>query len=109
MRKMLLVFSLAALMSSGGCGPAKPMSESEFRGFCYQSSGNPESSCDTLSLCNEYLPVIEIRETSLAQCLEQCGAVFKPQAVRFVLKGCSTAAANAKAWCERYCRTNYSQ
>ena len=106
---MLFASFAAALLLSGGCGPVRPMTESEFKGFCYQYPGNPESGCDSISICNDYLTVIGVTQPSKATCLEKCAEVYRPQAMAHVLRGCSTAAANAESWCERYCRTAYSK
>ena len=106
---ILLAALAAVLFLAGGCGPVKPMTVSEFKGFCYQYPGNPESSCDTISVCNDYLTVIDTPQPSLARCIAGCGAVYRPQAMNYVLKGCSAAAANAESWCERYCRTVYDK
>lgn len=105
----LISFAILAgvVLLAGGCGPGKPMTVSEFKGFCYQSSGNREASCDSISICDEYLTVLEIRQPSVDACIRKCGAVYGPQFTRHVIDGCSTASQNAEEWCERYCRTAY--
>lgn len=107
MRPISSATLVTALLLAGGCGSGKPMTVSEFKGFCYQSSVNRDASCDAISLCDEYLTVLEIRQPSVDDCIRKCAAVYGPQFKRHVVDGCSSMAQNAEEWCERYCRTAY--
>lgn len=92
------------------CGPMKPMTVSEFKGYCYQGSASPRrSSCDTIRVCNEYLPVVNGERNSLETCLKGCAEVFRQQRNFYGVGECPKEMENASDWCERYCRRAYSK
>jgi len=103
----LMVAAFALTLAA--CGPVKPMTSSEFRGFCYQNSDNRFQSCDTISVCDDYSTVVDMRQPSLDACLKGCADIREQQRRRIGLGECSTASGNAGDWCERFCRTNYQQ
>lgn len=108
MKHALMALFVAAVLGAGGCGPVKPMGESEFKGFCYQYTGSRQQSCDTIPICDEYTVVMNTQQPSLQKCLDECSAIYGPQARRYTLD-CAGAAQNARDWCQRYCRTTYPQ
>lgn len=99
----------AAVLALAACGPVKPMTSSEFRGFCYQTGDNRFQGCDTISVCDEYAPAVDRQHQSLSACLGECSSIREQQRRRIGLGECATASGNAGDWCERYCRTNYPQ
>lgn len=107
MRLLLFASLTAALLFSGGCGPAKPMTESEFKGFCYQSGEGRFGSCDTISVCDPYTVVMSLAQPSLGKCLDECEAIHGPQVWTYILTDCAATNDAARDWCQRYCRTNY--
>jgi hypothetical protein len=107
MRQILFASVAVALLFTGGCGPARPLTESEFKGFCYQYTGLRQPDCDTIAVCDEYLTVTGLPQPSREKCLEECQAVYKPQFMRYVNTGCTGSAQYAEEWCEKYCVTNY--
>lgn len=111
MRQVMLVAIASLLLLSGGCGPRKPMTESEFRGFCYQygEGSNGKASCDTIAVCTPYTAVMNTRQESLKACLAECQRIYAPQSMTYVLTECQGPAQFARDWCQRYCRTAYPE
>jgi len=107
MRLILVAHLAVALLFLCGCGPARPLTESEFKGFCYQYDGLRQADCDTISVCGEYLSVTGQPQASRAKCVEGCQRVYQPQFMRFINGGCAGAAQYARDWCEKFCVTNY--
>ncbi|MFP5221004.1 MAG: hypothetical protein ACLGSA_01805 [Acidobacteriota bacterium] len=109
MKQVLVAVLALTALASWGCGPVKPMTESEFKGFCYQYTGSPQQSCNTIPICDEYTVVMNTRQASLQKCLDECSAVYSPQRRQHLVDDCAGAAQTARDWCQRYCRTNYPQ
>jgi hypothetical protein len=108
MRQVLFASLLITLLFTGGCGPAKPITESEFKGFCYQYGGSENSGCgDIISICDEFTTVMSIKQTSRDACQEACKDIKQPLYMRYVVTDCAGAPNYANDWCIRYCRTNY--
>ena len=101
-----LLFGLAGL---AGCGPVRPMTQSEFNGFCYQTSTPRFTDCDNISVCNGYSTAFDMQNPSFAKCMAECDAVHSAQYMTYVATGCATVNESAWDWCQRYCRTNYPQ
>ena len=109
MSHILLAILAAFLILSSGCGPVKPLTESEFKGFCYQVGEGRNASCDTISVCDPYTVVMNNPQPSQKKCIEECNAVYAAQAMAYALTNCQGPAQNARDWCLRYCLTNYPQ
>ena len=108
MRTVLFASLAAALLFAGGCGPAKPMTEKEFKGFCYQyGEGEYGGDCDTISVCDPYTLVMNTQQASLNKCLEECEAIHAPQVWRYAHTSCLGPVDAARDWCVKYCRTAY--
>ena len=107
MRLILCASLLAVLLCSGGCGPTRPLTLSEFEGFCYQSGEGRFGSCDTISVCGPYTVVMNMAQPSLGQCSKECEGIHASQAWTYVLTDCAGPNDSARDWCQRYCRTNY--
>jgi len=103
--RFIVVCSL--LLLTAACGPARPISESEFKGFCYQYDAGPHSDCVPIHTCDEYLTVIGARQPSLEACLQGCQDIYRDQMRKQGLGGCTGAPANSRDWCQKVCRTNY--
>lgn len=109
MKRILVAVLALAALGAAGCGPVKPMTEAEFKGFCYQYTGSPQQSCDTIPICDDYSVVMNMKQASLQKCLDECSAVFAPQNRQYSFDDCAGAAQTARDWCQRYCRTNFQQ
>lgn len=108
MRLTLLACLAAAALA--GCGPARPMTSSEFLGFCYQSRGNLfATNSNSIAECNDYATVTQMAHASLRECLAACGAVQGDQYARCKGTGCVFVSDDALGWCEKYCRSNYRE
>ena len=107
--RMLLLAALCLLAAGlGGCA-SKPLSDSEFRGFCYTAIGH-RTSCDTISLCNEYdADVLSVKHASRQACGEGCQAVYNRLYTPNLFDGCSPTVLMAFNWCKKYCNTNYDE
>lgn len=109
MRAMMLAVLAGAVFLAGGCGPVRPMTESEFKGFCYQYGEGRNGSCDTISVCDPYTVVMNTKQESLEKCKAECEAIHGPQTWQYIGSDCAGAADAARDWCQRYCRTAYPQ
>jgi hypothetical protein len=107
MRLLLLASLFVVFLFSGGCGSTKPLTESEFKGFCYQAGDGRFSSCDTISVCDPYTVAMNMEQPSLSKCLEECEAVHVSQVWTYILTDCAGPNDSARDWCHRFCRTNY--
>jgi hypothetical protein len=107
MRQVLLGIVTTFLVFLGGCGPVKPMTEADFKGFCYQYGQGKSGDCDTIEVCDPYSVVMNTPQPSLQKCLDECAAIHGPQVWKYVDTGCSGPADAARDWCQRYCRTVY--
>ncbi len=109
MRYAAVIITLAALaFAASGCGPSRPMTRSEFLGFCYQSPGDFFSgSANSIPECNAYTVVIGRNHASLGECLAGCAAVQADQIANCQATGCASRSADARDWCDKYCRSNY--
>jgi len=101
-RKVALAF---VLLTGAGCVTAPPMTESEFRGFCYQSGNDYVQDCDTISVCDDYTPALSKKE-NLPACIKECQAINLEQRRRYLPGVCGQTIFDAEDWCERFCRTN---
>jgi len=111
MRRLFFVLLFVFAGAVSGCGPVKPMPESEFKGFCYQyGDGSQGGGCgDIIAICDEYVTVLNMSHGSQSACIDACRAIEGPQAGRYVFTGCAGGVAHAAAWCERSCRTAYQK
>ena len=109
MKKLTLFAVAAGLVLCAGCAPTRTLTESEFKGFCYNAGGLSQPDCDTISLCDEYLTVLNLPQGSRGQCLAECQSIYQGQARRHILTQCLRSAAYARAWCQRYCRGAYRE
>ncbi|GFK93731.1 hypothetical protein NNJEOMEG_01565 [Fundidesulfovibrio magnetotacticus] len=106
---MRIVLCLALLALAAACGPVRPMTESEFKGFCYQYDAGPQTDCVPINTCDAYLTVIGVPQPSQQACLDGCKGVYAEQVQRMGLTGCKGAPEFARDWCQRYCRNAYPQ
>jgi hypothetical protein len=91
-----------------GCAQ-RPLSDTEFRGFCYTTIGH-RNSCDTLGICDDYdTNVLSEKHASKQACNEKCAAVYNNLYVPNLLDGCTSTVLMAYNWCQKYCNTNYSE
>lgn len=108
MHKILLASLVGVLLFSAGCGPTKPMTEKDFKGFCYQyGDGDNGGDCDTISVCNPYTSVISKQQASLDACQRECEAIHGQQTWRFANTSCRGPSDAARDWCVKYCRSAY--
>jgi hypothetical protein len=108
--KRLAVFVVAVgVVLCAGCASNRTLTESEFKGFCYNAGGLSQPDCDTISLCDEYLPVFNQPQGSLGQCRAECQSIYAGQARRHILTECLKSAAYARGWCQKYCSGAYQQ
>jgi len=99
------VLCVAAFL--GGCAP-KPLTDSEFRGFCYTSIGRL-TSCDTFSICNDFdSNVLSVHHASRQACSDACSAVYNRLYGPNQFDGCDATVLMASNWCNKYCNTNYA-
>lgn len=98
---------IAVMLLASGCLKPRPLTESEFKGFCYQYQPTPEFDCDTISVCNDYGPVLEKEHASCEECIKGCRAVYLRQMQGRTINDCPGAFNYGEDWCERFCRTNY--
>lgn len=108
MQKLLLVLLCAMATGLGGCA-SRPLSDSEFRGFCYTAIGH-RTSCDTITICNEFdSDVLSAKFPSRHACSEGCSTVYNRLYGPYLFDGCSPTVLMAYNWCMKYCNTNYAE
>ena len=109
--RMALLASIGLILAALGaaCTP-KPITDSEFRGFCYTSGGNSHASCDSISLCNQFdASVMSERHASRQDCEKACDAVSDALTGDNQFNGCMPVVAAGETWCRKYCLSNYPQ
>lgn len=102
----LLCLVLAAALS--GCAQ-RPLTDSEFRGFCYTNIGK-YTSCDTIGICDDFdNNALQVKHASRADCAKACAAVYNRLYAPNILEGCDPTLLYSLDWCLKYCNTNYPQ
>ncbi|OLN30887.1 hypothetical protein DVDV_0331 [Desulfovibrio sp. DV] len=108
----LCLFAVSCLLFawlSAGCTP-KPVTDSEFRGFCYTSEGGRNNSCDTITMCNVYdSQVISTKFASRKACNDACNDVYNELAGPNQFNGCMPTIGVGLTWCSKYCNSNYPE
>ena len=106
--KSLFLAILCAAACLGGCAQ-KPLTDSEFRGFCYTTIGRL-TSCDTLTICNEFdTNVLSVHHASRKACNEACAVTYNRLYGPYQFDGCDGTVLMASNWCNKYCNTNYAE
>lgn len=87
------------------------MTESEFKGFCYQTDGSLKggSDCDNIAICDTYTVVMDMPQQSLQECLQGCIAINKQNNTGYMTQGCINVSQSGMDYCQRYCRTTYGK
>ena len=107
MRQLLLGAFCLALCGLAACTP-KPLTDSEFRGFCYTSGGGRNTSCDNIELCNVYdSDVMSVQFASRQACNKACNDVYNALSGPNQFNGCMPIVVTGFNWCAKYCNTNY--
>lgn len=107
MRHLLLAAFGLALVGLTACTP-KPLTDSEFRGFCYTAVGGRNNSCDNITLCNVYdNEVLSTKFTSRQACNKACNNVYNDLSGPNQFNGCMPVVFSGFNWCAKYCNTNY--
>jgi len=106
-----LLFACLVILAGviSGCGPARPLTESEFKGFCYQlTDGESGSGCsDIITICDAYRIVMNTQHDSREACVRACQDIAGPQRRRFLFTNCQVGVEHALGWCLRYCASAY--
>lgn len=110
MRPILLATGcLVAVCLIAACTP-KPVTDSEFRGFCYTSEGGRSTSCDTINICNTYdSQAISVKHTSRKACVDACAATSNALTGPNQFNGCMPTIGVGLTWCTKYCNSNYAE
>jgi len=99
---------LALLAMVSGCAQ-RPLTDTEFRGFCYTNIGK-RTSCDTLGICDDFDGnVLQVKHASRADCTKACAAVYNRLYGPNLFEGCAPTVLYSYDWCMKYCNTNYPQ
>ena len=107
MRYLLLAALGLAVLALAACTP-KPLTDSEFRGFCYTAGGGRHASCDNIDLCNTYdNNVLSVQFASSEACNKACNVVYNNLSGSNQFNGCMPVVQTGFNWCVRYCETNY--
>ena len=107
-RRALLFACLAGALAALALGCARgPMTGSEFLGFCHSAGGRSDS-CDSVGICETYLRGVSSHDPDLATCLQGCTEVKRKLESGHTMS-CSRSIGGGYAWCQRSCRTLYSE
>ena len=110
MRLFLLACLGLALAAFGAACTPKPVTDSEFRGFCYTSGGGRNDSCDSISLCNDFDSMaLATKHASRQDCDKACDAVSNSLTAANQFNGCLPVVVTGATWCHKYCLSNYPQ
>ena len=109
MRMFLLPLLAGLMVSSVGCGPRTAMTESEFKGFCYQTGGHRGGDCDNIALCDTYTTVVGVAQPSLEKCLRGCIDVHRQNTAQYLSAQCINVSQAGMDYCQRYCRTVFDK
>ena len=102
----LAIFCATAIL--GACAQ-RPLTDSEFRGFCYTTIGR-RTSCDTLTICDDFdTNVLSVRHASRKACSDACDATYNRLYAPNLFEGCDAMLLTANDWCKKYCDTNYAE
>ena len=108
MRHLFLAVLCLAVIALVACTP-KPLTDSEFRGFCYTAGGGRNTSCDNIELCNVYdTDVLSVGFASREACTNACNAVYNNLSGPNQFNGCMPVVVAGFNWCAKYCNTNYA-
>jgi hypothetical protein len=107
--KLFLLVVLCAMTAMLDACVQRPLTDTEFRGFCYTSIGR-RNSCDTITICDDFdNNVLSEKHLSRKDCREKCTAVYNRLYTPNLFEGCSPTVLMAYNWCEKYCNTNYPE
>jgi len=105
--KLLLCGLCLVAVCCAGCAQ-RPLTDSEFRGFCYTLSEPKNASCDTITMCDAFdSDAIGMPHKSRQECLDACQAVYNRLYEPNLFIGCSPTLRNANNWCFKYCESNF--
>jgi len=98
---------LGGMLGLVACARA-PMTDSEFRGFCYSAYGR-KTSCDTIALCNEFESILSQRYTERKACLDDCARLYDKLYVASFDERCLNSLGQANRLCSQYCGSNFPE
>ncbi|MFP5238569.1 MAG: hypothetical protein ACLGQW_01945 [Acidobacteriota bacterium] len=107
MRTLTLCALLAVLAGAAGCLATQPLTISEFRGNCYQTSTGRFSDCDSIVVCEVYASMLETEVANAETCMAECTKTHASLFRQYAYRGCGPVVDAGNDWCVRYCRTNY--
>jgi len=99
-----LVF--AAALITGGCA-AKPMTMSNFYGFCIMEPLYDNDNCESQTVCGDFRQTLEGGFATLEDCLNGCREVVRRQNMLQALRGCEATIIRGSNYCGQYCRRAY--
>ena len=101
MRLLLLAGTCLMVVCLAACTP-KPVTDSEFRGFCYTSGGGRSASCDNIELCNVYdSDVLAVQFASRQACAKACNDVYNALSGPNQFNGCMPVVVTGLNWCAK--------
>lgn len=110
MNRLLGVLLVSAMAATLGACATRPLTDSEFRGFCYTAMPGRDADCDTIPLCDRYdTNVMSVRHASRRACSAACSATYDKLYAESTTNGCSSTQLLAFNWCIKYCNTNYKE
>lgn len=107
MKTFFLWVLCAGLLGLVACA-RRPMTDDEFRGFCYSSYGR-KTSCDTIPLCNAFESALSQQYTDRGACLDGCEKVYDKLYVTSFDERCLNSLGQANRLCNHYCVSNFPE
>lgn len=102
---VILALALAA------CSAARPLGLSEARGLCNTASigasDDDGASCkEQIDICGQFFDPLAAGVKDRAECLAQCRSAYDSLFHTYVVNPCRDTTAQARDYCEHYCRGN---
>jgi hypothetical protein len=106
----LAAICLLMILLCSACTPGRssqPMTLEHYANFC-QVFPTPDS-CDSRTICGDFLNVLSSRASSLEDCLARCRRTKTHLQPSNIVNNCAGTLTKASDMCLQFCRGNYSQ
>ncbi len=100
----VLLLGVVGLTACAG----RPMTDSDFRGFCYGAYGR-RTSCDTIPICTEFETALSQEFAGRNACVAACSSLYDRLYAKSIYERCLTSLGQINRLCIQYCNSHYSE